>query len=42
MLADKLDKYKGRRNKYIDDNIKEIQGLYRDEEIKKKFKGKRI
>ena len=28
MLADELDKYKGRENKYVDDNIKEIQGLY--------------
>jgi len=41
MLADELDKYKWRGNKYIDDNIKEIQGLYRDEEIKE-FKGKEI
>jgi len=38
MLADELDEYKERENKYINDNIKEIQGLYKDEEIKKEFK----
>jgi len=42
MLADKLDEYKERENKYVDNNIKKIQGLYRDKEIKKKFKGKEI
>jgi len=35
MLADKLDAYKGKNNKYMEDNIKEIQELYRDKEIKK-------
>jgi len=35
MLADELDAYKGKDNKYVEDNIKEIQELYRDEEIKK-------
>ena len=35
MLADKLDAYKGKDNKYMEDNIKEIQELYRDKEIKK-------
>ena len=35
MLAEKLDYYKGRDNKYIDDNIQEIQELYMDEEMKK-------
>jgi len=39
MLADKLDHYKGRGNRYIDDNIQEIQELYMDEEMKKE-KGK--
>jgi len=39
MLADKLDHYKGRGNRYIDDNIQEIQELYVDEEMKKE-KGK--
>ena len=36
MLADKLDAYKGKGNKYMDDNIKEIQDLYRDKEQRKK------
>ena len=36
MLADELDHYKGRNNKYVDDNIKEIQDLYTDEEQKEK------
>ena len=40
MLANELDEYKGRENKFVDDNIKEIQELYRDEEIKKEFKVK--
>ena len=35
MLADKLDAYKGRGNTYVDDNIRKIQELYREEEIKK-------
>jgi len=35
MLANELDAYKGKNNKYVEDNIKEIQELYRDEEIKK-------
>ena len=33
MLADKLDRYKGKDNKYVEDNIKEIQELYTIEEI---------
>ena len=33
MLADKLDQYKGKNNKYVKDNIKEIQELYMNEEI---------
>ena len=35
MLADKLDHYKERGNKYVDNNIWEIQELYINEEIKK-------
>ena len=35
MLADELDHYKGRDNRYMDDNIQEIQELYVDKEIKK-------
>ena len=34
MLADKLDQYKGKDNRYIDDNIQEIQEIYMEEEIK--------
>ena len=33
MLADELDQYKGKDNKYMEDNIKEIQELYMNEEI---------
>ena len=35
MLVDKLDAYKERGNTYVDDNIQEIQELYKEEEIKK-------
>ena len=40
MLADKLDKYKGRGNAYVDNNISEIQKLYINKEQIKKSKGK--
>ena len=36
MLANKLDTYKEKGNKYIDNNIQEIQELYKDEEQTKK------
>ena len=39
MLADGLDYYKERDNRYMNDNIQEIQKLYMDEEMKKE-KGK--
>jgi len=39
MLANKLDCYKGRGNRYVNDNIQEIQELYVDKEMKKE-KGK--
>jgi len=35
ILADKLDTYKGRENRHVDNNIQEIQKLYKKEEIKK-------
>ena len=35
MLADKLDHYKERDNRYVDNNIWEIQELYMNEEMKK-------
>ena len=42
MLAEKLDEYKGRENKYVDDNIEEIQELYKDEEQNKELKEKGV
>ena len=33
-LADKLNRYKGKGNSYVDGNIREIQKLYMDEETK--------
>ena len=38
MLANKLDRYKGKGNRYVDDNIREIQEIYIEEE-KKEEKG---
>ena len=38
MLADELDCYKGKGNKYVDNNIKKIQELYMEEE-KREDKG---
>ena len=35
MLADELDAYKGKGNSYVDDNIWEIQDLYKEEVVKK-------
>ena len=35
MLADELDAYKGRGNVYMNDNIREIQELFKEEEIRK-------
>ena len=35
MLADELDTYEGRENKYMDDNIQEIQKLYKEKGIKR-------
>jgi len=36
MLADELDRYKGKDNKYMKENIQEIQKLYKDEERQEK------
>jgi len=41
-LANKLDKYKRWENQYVDDNIQEIQELYKDVEQKKELNGGRI
>ena len=35
MLADELDQYKGKGNKYVDENVQEIQGLYMEEETRR-------
>ena len=35
MLADELDAYKGRENLYMNNNIQEIQELYKEEEQRK-------
>jgi len=34
MLANELDQYKEKGNSYVDDNIKEIQELYMNKEMK--------
>jgi len=39
-LANKLDRYKGRGNSYVDENIQEIQDLYSNEEQQEKGKEK--
>jgi len=39
MLADGLDQYKGKGNRYVEENIQEIQKLYIDKE-KEKEEGK--
>ena len=36
ILADELDAYRGRENSYVNNNIQEIQKLYKDKEQKKK------
>ena len=35
MLADELDAYKGRENAYVDNNVQEIQDLFKEEENRK-------
>ena len=35
MIADELKAYKGRGNKYVDNNIQEIQNLYKEEGVKR-------
>jgi len=34
MLADELDAYREKGNKYMDNNIREIQDLYKEEVVK--------
>jgi len=38
MLADKLNVYKGQGNKYMDENVQEIQEIYKENEDKKEGK----
>ena len=38
ILANKLDRYKGRSNSYVDENIREIQDLYSNKEQQEKDK----
>ena len=38
MLADELDQYKGKGNRYVEENIQEIQELYTDNEKEKEGK----
>jgi len=40
MLVDELDTYKGKENRYMDENIQEIQELYTNKEQERKGKGK--
>ena len=42
MLADELDTYRGKRNQYMDDNIREIQELYKNEEQEKELNKGRV
>ena len=42
MLADELDVYSERGNQYVDNNIKEIQELYKDMEQKKESREGRV
>jgi len=40
MLANKLDRYKEKRNNYVNENIREIQDLYIEEGVQDKEKGR--
>ena len=42
MLADKLDQYKGMGNKYMEENIQEIQELYMDKEKEKEKEKEKV
>ena len=42
MLADELNAYSGQRNQYVDNNIREIQDLYKDRKQKKKSNKERL
>ena len=38
MLANELDRYKGKGNKYVDENVEEIQNIYIEEKVQDKGK----
>jgi len=40
MLANKLNRYKGKGNNYVNENIQEIQDLYIEEGVQDKGKGR--
>ena len=40
MLANELDWYKGKGNKYVDENVWKIQDIYIEEEVQDKEKGR--
>jgi len=42
MLADELDTYREKGNQYVDDNIWEIQELYKNEEQEKESNKGRV
>ena len=42
MLANKLDTYREKENQYMDDNIQEIQELYKNEEQEKELNKGRV
>ena len=42
MLADELDVYRGKGNQYVDDNIQEIQELYKNKEQEKESNKVRV
>jgi len=42
ILANELDAYSGQRNQYMDDNIREIQDLYKDRKQKKESNKERV
>jgi len=42
MLADELNRYRGRGNQYVDDNIQKIQELYKEEEQRQELKNRTI
>ena len=42
MLANKLDAYREKENQYMDDNIQEIQELYKNEEQEKELNKGRV